>query len=97
MNGKSGAIRSLPIGAFVFHYSPLCMCVYVYSSSAASLFLGLWPEVHLHVANQQKMTDCEQEEPSTYTVCIVVAVLQFSQFRNISKLRVSWVVNSSIV
>lgn len=66
MNGKSRAARSLPIGAFVFHYSLLCMCVYVcvyvcvYSSSAASLFLGPWPEVHLCVANQQKMTGCDQ-------------------------------------
>lgn len=91
-------------GSQVIAYRSLCFplqsTVCVYSSSAASLFLGLWPEVHLCVANQQKMTDCDRGR--TFHIqnpCSVVAVLQFSQLRNISKLcvRVCWLVNSSIV
>lgn len=102
MNGKRRAARSLPIGGFVFHYSLLhvCVCVSVYSSSTASLFLGLWPEVHLCVANQQKMTGYDWGR--TFHIqnpCVVVAVRQFTQFRNIAKLYVSvcWLVNSSVV
>lgn len=84
MNGKSRAARSLPIGAFVFHYSPLCVYVRVYSSGAAGLFLGLWPEVHHCVANQQKMTGSDRGR--TFHIqnpCMVVAVLQLSQLKNI--------------
>lgn len=52
--------RAVQPRAIVFHYSPLhTACVCVYSSLAVSLFLGLWPEVHVCVANQQKITGCD--------------------------------------
>lgn len=87
MNGKSRAARASPIGAFVsmtVHFVYVCVCarvrVCMYSSSAVSLFLGLWPEVHCCVANQQKMTGYDQGR--TFHIqnpCMVVALLQFSE------------------
>lgn len=100
MNGKSGAVRSLPIGAFCFPFGLLCLYVCLYSSWAAGLFLGLWPEVHQCVANQQKTTGSVHQKNVLHTEfmhsCCSAAIESASK-HFLRCVCVFWVENGSMV